>query len=336
MHDSIRLAVHIRVIAFSSFVIIAALSACVVLSALSLRTVTRVHEKVAAASENGDGLSTATTTTTSSSSPLSNTGYRCDIPLAYRSLSSAPTWILLGDEFAAGHGASNPTQTSYAAALLEMARHAGSAAANTNIINAATQHTDDLHAQVQALRASSAFASAMQSHEPVLVLVSYGAQWLQQGGGASASLSRLYAQFASALFNGSDALAPAATTTTTTTQVSIILIAPPNPFANGVLVPAELTQCSVGELNHPTVDAYATQRNIYDSVRIMMRSIATRQGYAFVDTDTALAQYAWPTATGRSSSAFADCRLYNDMGQALLAELLWSCFSRRPYVPPVP
>lgn len=255
-----------------------------------------------------------------SSTPQTASVSSCHVPNAYRAAAYAHTWFVLGDEFAGGQGASSSTH--YVSLLAAQAR------ALTNVdpivVNAVgDDNADNLPQQVQLVRRSTAYQTLVQSTQSALVIVSYGAGLLQRQadrGTQDAALSIVMEHYTSLYTPDNSSLIPS----DKTAQFYVLLVPHPDPTHGGVGVPSECASCP--SLNHPTLASRTAHREIYASMQLFLANLATRRGWAWLDTDAALGEYAWPSAPNCESSAFKDCYLYNDLGQSLLAKTLWSCF----------
>jgi hypothetical protein len=263
-------------------------------------------------------------------SPTPAPGYRCQMP--YTALPYARTWIQLGDSFAAGAGATVPAESSWIALLGALARvRLGS---RPTIINAVGSAPDSLPEQIRLLRAQPVWQELLAARERVLLFVSYGAEWLQaraELGGQDAALSTVIEHLALLVGSSNASLIPP----DAADQFGVVLITHPDPTAGGVFVPAEYAQCSGARtLNWPTLASRAAHDQIYarsGALYTHLQALATRNGWAFVDTDAALGAYAWPSARAADGCAWRDCRSYNDRGHSLLAALLWACLQRDVY-----
>lgn len=238
----------------------------------------------------------------------------CVFPAAMAGAAYAKTWVLLGDALAAGAGASIPAESSYVALLKALARtRLGS---DPLVLNAAGP--DSLAEQIRAVRAAPAFRAAIERGERILVLVSWGAIWLEAH--PDASLEVVVAEL-SLLFSGNASLAPP----DAAGQLAVVLFAHPDPIYGGLLVPAAFSHCPL--LNEPTVASRTAHATIYDALRLHQTAFAAARGWGYVHTDVALGVWAWPSAAAADGCAWADCATLNDRGHALLASLLWHCFT---------
>ncbi len=256
--------------------------------------------------------------------PLADTGYMCQLPLSYTALPYATTWVIIGDEFAAGAGvdaavswvsllrATNKVRSGVQPAVLNVAQQGGSIAQ-----------------QAAAALSSSALQQALANREGVLVFVSYGVTKLESEVGTN------YAYGDARLYELVDELAPIANLSHIE-GVQVVLVMRPDPVYGGVLVPLALQQCpdALAALNYPTLQARAAHLSIYGAVREAYSVLARSEGVGLVEVDAALGRYAWPFAKVRTDCAFADCALYNSMGQSLLADMLWHCMRRERYLSP--
>lgn len=243
----------------------------------------------------------------------------CSLPETMRAATYARTWFVLGDEFAAGQGAS----VSYLSLLQAQARTLTNA--NPVVVNAVGDaNAQSLPDQVDLVRRTTAYRSLLASTQPALVVVSYGAGLLQRQadrGAQDAALSIVMEHLAALTSPGNTSLIPP----DRTSQFYVLLLSHPDPTHGGVAVPAECATCP--SLNHPTLASRTAHREIYASLRLVYAGLAARHGWAWLDTDVALGSYAWPGAPNCAASAFADCYLYNDLGQSLLASETWKCLS---------
>jgi hypothetical protein len=256
--------------------------------------------------------------------------YSCSAPASWTGLAYARTWIQLGDSFAAGAGATVPDESSWMAQLRSLARiRLGSA---PTVVNAVGTAADSLPEQIRLLRASAVWQQLLASREQALLFVSYGAEWLQTRANPDAALSTVVEHLALLVGATNVSLIPP----DAVAQFGVVLIAHPDPTAGGVYVPADYALCAdAPSLNWPTLASRAAHDQIYGgdgALHTHLRRLATRYGWAFVDTDAALGGSAWPAARAADGSAWRDCHSYNDRGHSLLAALLWACLQRTPYV----
>lgn len=256
--------------------------------------------------------------------------YSCELPPDYTALAYARTWIQLGDSFAAGAGASVPSESSWIALLRALARvRLGN---DPTIINGVGSAAGDLPEQIRLLRSLPAWRQLLDTREHALIFVSYGAEWLQaraEQGANDAALSVVIDHLALLLGSTNASLIPPEAAG----QFSVVLVTHPDPTAGGVYVPAEYARCvDARSLNWPTLASRAAHTQIYGAMHTHLRALATRNGWGFVDTDAALGTHAWPSARASDGCAWRDCYSYNDRGHAMLAALLWSCLQRTPYV----
>lgn len=274
---------------------------------------------------------TATTTTTATSPPptvaSAAADYRCQLPTDYTGLVYAPTWVLLGDDFAAGVGATDAEQTSWWARLRALARvHQGTDPA---VMSAVGPNADNLAVQIEQLAASAEWRQLLADGRQVVLWVSYGAEWLQRRadqGAQDAALSIVLDQLDRLWLNST--LIP----WDGAGRVAVVLVAHADPVAGGVAVPARLAP-GCATLNHPTLASRTAHEQIYGSLRTALAALARRRHWAFVDTDVPLGRYAWPSVSARDAGgAFTDCAHYGDRGQALLASVLWACINNETYV----
>ena len=266
-----------------------------------------------------------------SSAPVSpaTQGYSCELPADYTALAYARTWIQLGDSFAAGAGASVPSESSWIALLRALARvRLGNDPA---IINGVGTSADSLPEQIRLLQSLPAWHQLLAMREHALIFVSYGAEWLQaraEQGTQDAALSVVIDHLALLLGSSNASLIPPEAAG----QFSVILVTHPDPTAGGVYVPVEYARCvDARSLNWPTLASRTAHAQIYNSMHTHLHALATRNGWGFVDTDAALGAHAWPSARASDGCAWRDCYSFNDRGHAMLAALLWSCLQRMPY-----
>jgi len=257
------------------------------------------------------------TDNTTQPSHLSTLATACHLPAAYRAAAYARTWFVLGDEFAAGQGG----VTSYIALLQARARALTNA--NPVVVNAVgADNAQNLPAQVALVRNTAVYRSLVESTQPALVIVSYGAGLLQKQadrGAQDAALSIVEEHLAALTTPTNASLIPAAQSS----QFYVLLVAHPDPTYGGISVPAECATCP--SLNHPTLASRLAHNEIYSSQRLLYANLAARNQWAWMDTDVALGNYAWPSAANCQASAFVDCYLYSELGQSLLANQVWDC-----------
>lgn len=247
---------------------------------------------------------------------------------AYR----AKTWILLGDEFAAGYGSSSPAQNSYHALLEAMARE--QTGYGPTIINAVGSNPGNLPEQIRLLRQSSSFRAVVAANEPILLFVSYGAGWLSTQYQASGDASLYVLDDQLRMIAGGNASLISADIAT---HFQAVVMSHPDPSFGGVAVPEQYAICAYEpSLNRPTLASRdAHNRIVYDST-LMLSRYAKQQGYAFVDVDAALGAYSIAQKRYDSDlTTFRDCYTYNDLGHSFLADMLWQCMSNRTYSIPV-
>jgi len=250
--------------------------------------------------------------------PLGSAGYMCQLPAAYTSLPYATTWVVVGDEFAAGFG----VDASVSWVALLRATNKVRAGNTPSVLNVA-QQGGGIAQQLAAAQDSQELQQALANREGVLVFVSYGVTKLESEGSDAL------------LYELADELALVANLSLVQ-GVQVLLVMRPDPVYGGVRVPPALQVCpsALEMLNYPTVQTRATHLSVYAGVREAYVDLARSAAVGLVDVDAALGRYAWPFAATRTDSAFADCTLYNSMGQSLLADMLWHCMRREVYQPP--
>lgn len=233
-----------------------------------------------------------------SNTPATSPQYTCTMPTTYHSLPYAKLWIVLGDAFIAEPGwldtlrSTTKLKTGTSVTLLNVAR------ANSSLAD-----------QLRSVSESTLYQTAVASSDSVLAFVSYGVGVLEAGG-AVASLS-----------DELDLLLFAANMSFS----AIVLIDRPDPIFGGVRVPPTYATCPL--LNFPTLQTLAEHATLYTTMHLLYKSLAKRRSCAHIETDLALGQYAWPSVQSKDACAFADCQVYNVLGQALLADLVWKCIA---------
>lgn len=232
----------------------------------------------------------------------------CVAPPGYTApMQYATVWAVLGDEFAAGVGARSGV--TWPELLRATAKMRTGAAVAPAVLNAA-QQGGSLAQQLAAVLGSPEVQRAVDNREGVLLLVSHGVRKLADG---------------APLYQVADELGALANATAART----VLIAGPDPLWGGTRIDPALAACppALAALNYPTLATAGAHRQLYAAQRALYTELARRHGWALVDTDAALGRYAWPYAQTPADAAFGDCEHYSELGQGLLADLLWRCMS---------
>jgi len=257
--------------------------------------------------------------------PAADGGAACTWPPHYAASAYARYLIAVGDQFAAGAGVDSALNW---LALLRGRAHI-EVGADVQLLNAAATG-QALAAQVAAVRASAQYAALLAAGDTALVVLSYGVDEMAAVGGTAnvgAVADVLAAALRGSAANASDGLvAPGHEA-----QFQVLLLLRPDPAAGGVRVPPALMQCAGLQraLNYPTLDDYAARLALYGAQRTLCHGEAALHGYGALDVDAALGAYSWARAGSRAACAFADCSVYGELGQSLLAEAVWRCVTRQ-------
>ena len=262
----------------------------------------------------------ALTVNISTHTPTPAVATACRAPPAYHTAAYAHTWFVLGDEFARGDGVA---ANDYLSLMKAQSRRLNNV--DPLVINAVgADNVDNLPQQIALVKQSVAYRSLVESTRPALVIVSYGAGLLQRQadrGAQDAALSIVMDHYAALWSDANESLIPPGRAS----QFYVVLVPHPDPTYGGVSIPAACASCA--SLNHPTLSSRIAHREIYSSLALFLRNTATRNQWAWLDSDQAFGAHAWPSATNCESSAFNDCYTYNAFGHAQLAATLWQCIT---------
>lgn len=301
----------------------------------------RIHKALSAASlSTTTSASTASTSSSAQSAPSDPTEsaplvpYWCPTPhsTAYMgNMATYDTFILMGNDFAAGEGSSEWSSHSWVQLLrAHMQTQPGAAVADIDVIVAAGRADGNLTAQGEWLQTQSKYHTLMANHRGALVFVTVGTSALLADSDSSAPLLDVQRQLDS-LFVGTDAVVPF----NNRDAFPIVLVAQPSASSHALFVPPERATCP-GALGALTLTDLQHVATAHSALATLYAQTARRYGAILVDTDRALGHLSLAAAPSLEQTLFNtdDCETYNNHGHIALSELLAQCLAHKAYTAP--
>ena len=319
-----RVLFDLKIVTFTEFVNIACACVVIVLLSLCLSQVWGVTDKDSSSSSTENNKHSTANANGFQSNTLfdDNTqvsAYQCRIPDSYtaRSLSQYSTWIVMGNDFVTAQSVESPWYQMLGDKLK----------VRPTVLMAAGQFSGNLTLQAQWLQAQPEYRHLISNHQGALIFLSNGLEWLLQNPGQPLSVLDRDLQV---LLEGDNPVVPLQYRS----SFPVLLMSPPNPLQGALWIDPVLARCSAPYSIFNQATSYDQQRLIsaQQAMRTSYEKMANRYSLALLDLNQALGQHSLGLAPTLQQSAIApNCRSYSQLGQMMLADLVYQCAQHLPY-----